>query len=288
MRVFAAVVLVVAVLGGVLLLQGASSRSVFVADNEPPIRLHKACPVRVVKRHFRDGEEVTYVVYYHWGFVWVRAGETVITVSKTTYKGKDAYYFRGFGKTYKSWEWFYKVRDTYESWMDAETFLPLRFRRDVYEGGYTIFEDIRFDHDSLIAWERKDTEKTFSPYSIEPCTFDVLSAVFYVRSMDLSQLRPGDKFDIKVFIDKELYPLKVTYLGKDTLKTDLGTYRVVVMMPELIPGTIFKAGAKMFVWATDDDARLVLQAAAPVIVGEIRAELKSYKNNKYPVTARID
>ncbi len=238
-------------------------------------------------RVLNPGEVVRYKIYYRWGFLWLAAGEVEITTQLTSYEGKPAYYFRGYGKTYKSYEWFYKVEDLYESWADTMYLRPFRFRRDVYEGGYTIFEDVRFDHQQRVAYSLKDEQTIPKKFPIKPCVFDVVTAIFYVRTLDFSGMRPGDFFKITTFIDENMYELKVTYLGKQILKTRHGTFRCIVIEPELIPGTIFKEGAKMQVWATDDSARIVLLATSPIIVGEIRAELLSWKNSRYPVRAYV-
>ncbi len=144
-----------------------------------------------------------------------------------------------------------------------------------------------FDFEKNIAYSLKDTQKVPKKIKIKPCVFDVVTAIFYVRTLDFSGMKPGDYFNITVFIDENMYELKVTYLGKTILETEHGTFRCIVIEPEMIPGTIFKEGAKMRVWATDDKARLVLKATSPIIVGEIRAELLWWKNTRYPITSKI-
>ena len=71
---------------------------------------------------FQGGEELTYKLYYNWGYLWLSAGEVTFTVKDLG----NEYYLSAFGKTYKSYEWFFKVRDHYEAYIDKQTLLPSR------------------------------------------------------------------------------------------------------------------------------------------------------------------
>ena len=72
---------------------------------------------------FQGGEELIYKVYYNWGMIWLSAGEVVFKVEDL---GSD-YKISARGYTYKSYEWFFKVQDYYETIIDKQTLLPKRF-----------------------------------------------------------------------------------------------------------------------------------------------------------------
>ena len=55
----------------------------------------------------------------------------------------------------------------------------------------------------------------------------------------------------------------------------------------LVEGTIFKAGDDMTVWVTDDKNKLPLYVETPILVGTIKAKLKSYEGLKNPMSAKI-
>ena len=44
----------------------------------------------------------------------------------------------GLGKSTGAFDWFFKVRDRYESYIDQEALVPMAFIRRVDEGGYKI------------------------------------------------------------------------------------------------------------------------------------------------------
>src|SRR6187551_1310443 len=73
---------------------------------------------------FAEGEQLYFKVWYNMGRIWVGAGEANFTVGTEHLNGKKMYHITGDGKTMKNYEWFYKVRDRYESWVDPNTMQP--------------------------------------------------------------------------------------------------------------------------------------------------------------------
>lgn len=78
---------------------------------------------------FKAGERLHYKVAYHWKFVWINAGKVEFSVDSLMYNDKPAYHFKSFGRTLSGYDWFFKVRDNFESIVDAETLSPFWFRR---------------------------------------------------------------------------------------------------------------------------------------------------------------
>lgn len=237
---------------------------------------------------FEGGEELTYKLYYNWNFVWLSAGEV-------TFRVKDLgneYYVSAIGKTYKSYEWFFKVEDKYEVWVDKETLLPKRSIRDVQEGKYTVYDKITFDHNkrkvSSLRGKTKEAA-TLVEYDVENCIHDVLSVIYFTRNLNVDSAREGQDFPVKIFIDKKTWPLKVKYMGKDTNKKirGLGHFKTVKVSPEVVTGYVFNDKSRMIVWASDDDNKLPLLIESPVRVGTAKAVLKSYKGLRYPLSAKI-
>ena len=85
---------------------------------------------------YKSGEEFTLMVYYNWKRVWVKAGDCTFRVKDESLKGKPVLKISAIGRTYRSYDWVYKVRDKYETYLDKETLLPVQYYRDIYEGGY--------------------------------------------------------------------------------------------------------------------------------------------------------
>ena len=74
----------------------------------------------VQNKSFDFGESLTYKIQYNWTAVWVSAGEVEFRVDSSSIHNRTCYKFSGLGKTYKRYDWFYKVRDRYESYSDLK------------------------------------------------------------------------------------------------------------------------------------------------------------------------
>jgi hypothetical protein len=230
---------------------------------------------------FRDGEKLTFRVYYNMSFVWINAGNAHFTTHLEDNDGHKVYHITGDGKTAKSYEWFYKVRDKYETYLDKETLLPERFVRTVNEGGFKINQDVTFNRKKNIALS--DTKS----YSISRCTQDVLSAIYFARNINYNKYKAGDKIPFTMFLDDKVYSLYIKYMGKEIITTKMGTYSAIKIMPLLIEGTIFKGGEKMMVWVSDDDNHLPLRVDSPILVGSIKVDLVDYDNLRSPFSSMI-
>jgi hypothetical protein len=158
---------------------------------------------------------------------------------------------------------------------------PLKFIRNVNEGGYTIYNNVTFNHD-----EGKATS-TKGEFKIPDCTQDVLSAVYYARNIDFNKYNVNDTIPLNLFLDDSIYHIYIRYLGKELLKTKTGDYNCIKFKPLLINGTIFRGGEKMTVWVTDDDNKIPILVESPITVGFIRAELYKADGLRSPMKAKI-
>lgn len=237
---------------------------------------------------FRAGEELTYKVFYNWNFVWLSAGEVTFRVREVN----GEYHLSAHGSTYKSYDWFFKVRDKYDTYVDKKTLLPRVSIRDVSEGKYRLYDEVSFDRSNSKATSLRGKTKevaTTTDYTVNPCIHDILSIIYYARNLDFKNMKAGQNFPINIFIDKEEWPLKVNYQGKEENKKikGMGRFNTVKFSPEVIEGYVFKKDARMTIWATDDENRMPLMIESPVSVGSVKIVLKNYKNLRYPMKAKV-
>ena len=239
---------------------------------------------------FKANEKISYEIFYNWGVIWVEAGEANFTTELITQNKKIYYKFLGTGVTYSKYDWFYKVRDKFETIADTGSLKPLRFIRDTKEGGTLNYSDNIFNFSKNKAYSfTKYKNKAIKADSVDlnTCTFDVLSMIYYARNIDIDKYKPKAKIPISLFLDNTVYPLYIEYLGKEIIKTEFGEFNCIKFHPMLVEGTIFKAGDDMTVWVTDDMNKIPLYVETPIIVGTIKAKLKSYAGLRNPVTSKI-
>lgn len=245
-------------------------------------------PCSTTNNAFLVGEQLVYKLYYNWNFVWLSAGEVTFNVRDM---GKQ-YHISAVGRTYSSYEWFFKVRDRYDTYIDKQTMLPTVSIRDVKEGGFMFYDKVTFDRNRNVAVSVHGKTKEVAEaheYKIDNCMHDVMSIIYLSRNFEYNGYSKGQKFPVKIFLDKEVHPLQVTYLGKDAdLRVKgLGNYKTHKFSPQVVAGNVFKEGSQMVVWVTDDMNKIPVLIESPVSVGSVKAVLKSHKGLRYEMSAKL-
>lgn len=237
---------------------------------------------------FKVGEEMVYKLYYNLGILWLSAGEVKFKVEDLG----NEYKFSALGTTYKSYEWFYKVKDYYETHVDKKTLLPTYSLRDINEGKYRLYDEITFDQASQLAISKRGKTKeeaVITTYPIESCMHDILSIFYFSRNLNFGEISMGSIFPIKIFIDKEIWPLQLEYRGREADKKikGLGKFKTLLFGPEVIEGYYFKKDTEMNIWVTDDNNKIPLMIESPVSVGSVKAVLKSYSGLRHDMEAAL-
>ena len=211
--------------------------------------------------------------------IYVNAGTANFTLSLDKINNKPCYHVVGDGKSNPSYDWIFKVRDRYESYFDTSNLQPMKFIRNVDEGGYKKNENITFNQETNTAIT------TSGVFKVPNCVQDVLSSVYYARNIDFAKYKVGDKIPFSMFLDNEVYDLYIRYLGKETVKTKYGKFKAIKFKPLLVKGTIFEGGEKMNVWVTDDPNHVPIRIESPIVVGTIKIDMMQYKNLRYPLSS---
>lgn len=239
---------------------------------------------------FQHGEELTYKVYYNLNFVWVPAGEAVFRVNEED----NQFHYSVKGSTYKSYEWFFKVRDHYDTYVDKSSLLPRLSIRDVHEGGYTLYDKVDFDQKGNTAFSTrgrsKENIKERKEFPVDPCMHDILSMIYFVRNLKFDQMKSGDRLPLRIFMDKEVWPLSMTYKGKVAAKSikGLGKFNTIEISPEVVEGGYFPEDTEVRIWASDDRNRVPLLIESPLAVGSIKAVLASYKGLRSEFSSKVE
>ena len=230
--------------------------------------------IRKVKQTaFKKGEFLRYDVSYGI-FDAAKATLEVAEVSKKV-NGRNTMHIVGKGESTGALSWFFKVEDRYETYIDEEAILPWKFIRHVREGGYELDRDIHFDHHNNRATVYQGGT---AGYDVIPNTQDLLSAFYYARTLDLQSAKVNDEFVINTFFDREMYPLKIKFLGDELVETDLGTFNCLKFRPMVEKGRVFKEEEDVTLWVSDDSNKVPIRLKADLLVGSIEMDLVGYKN----------
>lgn len=236
------------------------------------------------EHRFQSGEKLTYGVYYYLMGVWVGAGNVSFSVESAEHRGKPCLKFIGHGTTHKRYDWFYKVADTYESYVNPLDIKPYRFRRDVSEGDHYFVEECLFEYSKSAVYsvlKIKEKPLRVDTSALEDGSFDVLSMIYHARNLDFGSFEVGQKIPINMFIDRETHELFIRYLGVETYEhSEYGDLECYVFSPLLVDGTLFRSGERMRVYVTKDANVIPVYVESEIRVGSIRAELIDYAGLK--------
>ena len=111
----------------------------------------------------------------------------------------------------------------------------------------------------------------------------MVSSFFYARTLDFTNLKPGDIVEVPTFEDEEIFHLKVKFMGRETIKLRRGKFRCMKFQPIVQEGRTFEKSDDLQVWITDDKNRIPILAKANIIFGSIKMEVVEYKNLLNPI-----
>lgn len=233
---------------------------------------------------FSRGENLKYWVYYDApliGKVYAGKASLVISKDKDLFNGKSTFHAIGSGRSTGSFDFFFKVRDRFESWFDEESLKPYRFVRRTNEGGYKVEDDVDFDY------EKKTARSRQKEISIGWNTQDMVSAFYFARNLDIDSIQMDEHFPIDFYLDDSVYTSVIIYKGVEIVETSMGKFRCHKFLPMVVTGEVFDNPYPMSLWITADRNRIPILVKSEIIVGSIKGELYEFKNLKYPLDSKI-
>ena len=226
---------------------------------------------------FKAGELLRY--RFRYGFI--TAAEATLKVKDTDVKfdNKAVYQLTAEGRTAGTFNVFYKVRNRYDSYVDRTDLVPYLYTENIHEASYRRNDKARFYQ------REKKIVTNKGNFKGDGQTFDIVSAYYFARSLDLSKVKVGDRFTMDYFLDDGVTDLHIQYVGKERVKTPMGTFNCLKFSPSIQPGRIFRKDSKLYLWITDDNNRIPVKAQVEILVGSVTMELTDASGLKYPLMA---
>lgn len=225
----------------------------------------------------KSGEKLTYVASYYMSSLWTDLAEFSMEVNTVTSKNKELYHLKCMASTYTSWDSYFKIRDSYQSWVDVNSFKPLMHKRDILEGSYSKSVKYVFKWSSLLvnhtSRRKSDPERT-GDIKITAETTDIVSLIYKVRYMDFKSMKPGEVFPVTILFDHKLHKVNIKYHGIESIKNDFqgrsNCYRLSIMMDE--NNEVIKKETNG-IWITEDSNRIPVLIKAEIPVGSVQIRL---------------
>ncbi|MBS4056459.1 MAG: DUF3108 domain-containing protein [Bacteroidales bacterium] len=225
---------------------------------------------------FGPNEQLTYTVTFNWGIIWLDVGQVDFQVKPSTTAGKQSFHFLSTGHSFKAYDWFFKVRDTFETVSIADL-KPLKYRRHTQEGNFFMNNSSVFDYNKMTVSSNLEDSQTPINMKINrfaPGTLDVLTTTYALRSMPFHKLSQGDTLSPIVFLDGRTIRLPIVYKGKESITgTDQKPHQCHKFEAILEKSNTFRSGEAISVWVADEPHHMPLLIEAKIMVGNIKVQL---------------
>ena len=230
---------------------------------------------------YQGGEQLRFAASYYMSGLWSDIAEVKMNVLNAKSGSTPLHHLQFTARTYSSWDSYFKIRDSYQSWVSPTTVKPYLFKRDVAEGAYTLKAKYIFKRKSLIAksTRQKGTKAAkVKNVKITSGTFDLASALYYVRSIDYANSKVGKIYKLTILVDNELLDIYVKYRGIENKKVGKygikKCYKVGVAVRDQ---SIMKNNATNNIWFTADKNKVPVLVKAVIPVGSIQIRLVDMK-----------
>lgn len=226
-----------------------------------------------VQKAWMKGERLEFELC--WGFI--TAGYASLEV-KPRQDGKTE--FLTFATANKTVNKFYPVYDTVYTLVNNKGLMTDVFRKSLHEGTFHNKSLIRFDRNGKKAFlsdtvfkdpvRHRVKRSADTSVAIQGLEHSIMSAFYLVRTMPLTV---GDTSRFSAVSGTKRYELKVLVHGRETIETDLGTFKTVKVEPVLDGDGIFNSSGRIFIWFTDDEKRIPVLMQCEIKLGSIKAKL---------------
>lgn len=247
------------------------------------------CPIDI--KQFQAGEQMTYDLYFKYGLIYKKAGVSTLKVSPVTYGGQSAYKASLTAKTQGVVNKLYSLNDTLSSIMTTKL-VPLEFIKKAHEGKDDTDERTVYTYEggktNIHAKRIRNGEQRFDErMSTTSCVYDMVSVVYYARTIDYSKMKKGDVKSVEFMSGKRKALMVIEYEGIETIEAnDDKKYSCIKLVLSIANGNKDAFQDKeeaMKVYITNDNNRMPIRLDSKLKIGTTRAFLKSYRGNMYPV-----
>ena len=195
-------------------------------------------------------------------------GGSLEVVGIESVRGRDAYHTMF---TVKGGTFFYRVNDSYESWIDTQTLNSLLFIRQIEEGSRERSQNFEIMPERGMYVERTRQNSRVKETVAEP--LDEAAFLYFVRTIPLVV---GRTYDFNRYFIPDRNPVRLMVLRREKITVPAGTFNAIVVQPIIKTRGIFSEKGQAEVWLSDDSSRMLLQVKSKLSFGSLNLYLKSY------------
>ena len=168
---------------------------------------------------------------------------------------------------------FFRVRDTFESWMDVRSLHSLRFVQDQREGRRRRERHYEIFPERAVYREEIHGDSTEQPSVMDP--LDDVAFLYFIRTVPLEV---GETYTFDRYFRPDRNPVTVRVLRRETVTVPAGTFNALVIQPTVKTRSgILGEDGQAHVWLSDDEHRVVLQLKSKLRIGSLNLYLRTMR-----------
>jgi len=233
---------------------------------------------------FSYGERLSFEISY--GFLTAAEAFMAISPSPFNYNGRKTYEVNFNVNSRSSFDLVYKVRDNYKTFIDVNGIFPWRFEQHINETNFKKDFEATFIQESSKVYTKInfiEDKHYWAPHYVQ----DLISVLYYARTLDYSGYKKGDIITIPIFSNDKVVNLTVSFQGREDVDVAAGKFRTFILKPELTEGFTSKT-SDVYIWLTDDDRKIPVKVKMKIVIGALVAELTQYTGLNGPLGSKIE
>ena len=222
-------------------------------------------------------ESLNYKVMYKWGLINKQAGR----VNLSTKTNGDGTFRATLTAASDPWaDSFYKVRDTLRGVIDNKTLEPSYYEKISHEGGSYKRDVIKYSRSGKSVTAKCERHKakneknkptvSYVTHTAQGYTLDMLSAFYYMRSLNYSSMKTGATQVMNIFSGKRKEILTITYHGKETKEIDDKKYQTYHISFKFTEKGGKETSDRMDAWLSTSAGHIPLLLEGKLTVGKVR------------------
>jgi len=247
-------------------------------------KLYAQCEVE--NNYFQSGEVLTYDMYFKYGILYTKAGSSTLSVTDDTMNGKNIYKMTLLAKSGGLAKSFFSMSDTISAFM-SRRLTPLAYTKDAHENGDHTTERANYTYlsDGSVSLRNINIRNGNLRYDTtlvsDNCMYDMLSIVYYARTLDYSSMKKGDHATVSFFSGRKKVDMDIEYHGVESVSANDGRdYNCIKLVLNMNERAFENKNEAMKVYITDDSNRIPIRIESKLKVGSTRAILKQYKGQR--------
>jgi hypothetical protein len=220
---------------------------------------------------FKDGEKLVFTASYKMSGFLTDLAQVSMETSEVKTSSKTLYHFKCRASTFKKYDFFFKIRDVYESYVNKSSLLPALYRRDIQEGGYKKKMKYVYNQKKKIIKSEQIKKRgdgsdwvVNKNFSFSDGAMDVISTLYNVRNLPIQNAAAGDSKTFNIIFDKKETPVTIKFNGKETIDAGNLGQKECYRLQILTTGDFLKSAT---IWLTADANKVPVQAQFTIPIG---------------------